>query len=147
MNKHVAILVVVRGEEELKHISESLKIPEPIAETVAFGKVEPAIDFLKKEDEHANAKTPDLVLLDLDGNEKQGIELLSFIKNDKKLKVIPVIIIASSFSQGLLNDCYKNHVNCIITKPVNFKKFSQVIETIKDFWINIAELPKIKDET
>lgn len=146
MNKHVTILVVERSEEHQRTISQTLHLPGAIEETI-FRDVEPALAYLKKEQTYTNAKTPDLVLLDLDTQEKQGIKLLSYIKNDSKLKLIPVIIIATSFTKSVLTDCYQNHVNCIITKPVDFKKFSQVIEIIRDFWINIAELPKIKDES
>lgn len=43
-------------------------------------------------------------------------------------------------------NCYENHANCFITKPVNFEKFSDIIGSIKDFWINIAGITRIKDE-
>jgi len=147
MNKHITILAVESIEDIQRSILQTFHLSHSIEETVIFGDVGTAIAYLRKEDAFVNAKTPALILLDLDTQEKQGIELLSYIKNDRKFKVIPVIIIGTSLTKNLLSDCYQNHVNCIIAKPGDPEKFSQVIEIIRDFWINITELPNIKNES
>jgi chemotaxis family two-component system response regulator Rcp1 len=33
------------------------------------------------------------------------------------------------------------HANCYITKPVNFKNFTQVIREIGNFWLTVVSLP------
>jgi chemotaxis family two-component system response regulator Rcp1 len=62
------------------------------------------------------------------------------------LWVIPVVMLTTSDSEKDIFQSYQSHANCYITKQVNFENFIAVIQSIKDFWINIVQLPKIKDE-
>lgn len=103
---------------------------------------EAALQFLKKEGEYSNSKTPDLILLDINLPKIDGIEVLTQIKNDDQLKIIPVVMLTTSDADKDIIASYNNHANCYITKPVGFKNFMDVVTTIKDFWITIVQLPK-----
>ena len=146
MNKKILILVVESFEGNTLTALESLELPDEKNEIVALRDVKNAIAYLNKEGAYSKAKIPDLIFIDLKLPKINGIELLSYIKKDKKLRAVPVVVFSSSWSEKQVVDCYQNHANCIITKPVNFEIFLDVIRSIKDFWINIAQLPKIKDE-
>ena len=146
MNKNISILIVENIEGNTLTALEALETPDEKNEIVALRDAKTAIAYLNKEGNYSKAKTPGLIFIELQLPNNNGIELLSYIKNDKKIKAIPVVVFSSSWSQKQVFDCYQNHANCIVTKPVNFEKFVQVIGSIKDFWINIAQLPKIKDE-
>ena len=50
-------------------------------------------------------------------------------------------MLTTSDSEKDILESYKHHANCYITKPVNFENFMNVIQTIKEFWINIVKLP------
>ena len=102
-----------------------------------------ALDYLHKRGKYENAETPDLILLDINLPKIDGIEVLSRIKADEQLMVIPVVMLTTSDSEKDIFESYQSHANCYITKPVNFENFMDVIQTIKDFWINIVQLPKI----
>ena len=146
MNKNISILIVENIEGNTLSALEALETPDEKNEIVALRDVKNAIAYLNKEGAYSKAKTPGLIFIELQLPNNNGIELLSYIKNDKKIKAVPVVVFSSSWSEKQVVDCYQNHANCIITKPVNFEKFLDVIRSIKDFWINIAQLPKIKDE-
>lgn len=146
MNKNISILIVENIEGNTLIAVEALETPAEKNEIVALRDAKIAIAYLNKEGDYSKAKTPGLIFIELQLPNNNGIELLSYIKNDKKIKAIPVVVFSSSWSEKQVFDCYQNHANCIVTKPVNFEKFVQVIGSIKDFWINIAQLPKIKDE-
>ena len=62
-----------------------------------------AMAFLRKEGKYADSPRPHLILLDLNLPRKDGREVLSDIKNDEKLKRIPVIatISSSGATQGI----------------------------------------------
>jgi hypothetical protein len=47
----------------------------------------------------------------------------------------------TSHSDKDVNQSYKLHANCYIVKPVDFTHFTQVIESMKNFWLNVATLP------
>ena len=67
-------------------------------------------------------------------------------RRTEHLMLIPVVMLTTSDSEKDIFESYQSHANCYITKPVNFENFMDVIQTIKDFWINIVQLPKLKEE-
>jgi chemotaxis family two-component system response regulator Rcp1 len=142
MLKKVHILLVEDNEGDIVLTIEALKearIYNTIDVISDGGEVLP---FLKKEGIYKEAQTPDIIFLDINLPKLDGTEILSIIKNDKALKVIPVIMLTTSDAENDILKSYSNHANCYITKPVDMEKFIEVIHTIKSFWINIVKLPK-----
>jgi chemotaxis family two-component system response regulator Rcp1 len=39
---------------------------------------------------------------------------------------------------------YGLHANCYVTKPVDFTTFTDVVRSIKDFWLGVVTLPSVK---
>jgi CheY-like chemotaxis protein len=103
---------------------------------------EEALLFLKKEGAYKAAYTPDIILLDLNLPKKDGREVLSHIKSDNDLKLIPVIVLTTSDAEKDIKRVYEHHANCYITKPVDFNQFIDVIRSIENFWLTIVKLPK-----
>ena len=100
-----------------------------------------AMEFLKREGRFAHAPRPDLILLDLNLPRMDGREVLGEIKADPELMTIPVVILTSSSAEEDVLRSYNLHANCYITKPLDFKQFLKVVETIKEFWLGIVLLP------
>ena len=109
---------------------------------VVFDGVE-AIEFLSKTGKHKNAIVPDLILLDLNLPKMNGLEVLEKIKNDPELKLIPVIVLTTSQSENDIHASYAMHVNCFVSKPVEYDSFMSVIKSIEDFWFTIVKLPQL----
>lgn len=101
-----------------------------------------ALEFLRKEDKYSDAKTPDMVLLDLNLPKKNGKEVLEEIKKDNNLKHIPVIIMTSSKSEEDVIKTYDLHANSYVVKPVNLEKFVHIVEAIENFWFTVVVLPR-----
>ena len=101
-----------------------------------------ALAFLKREDEHANAPRPDLILLDLNLPKKDGREVLEEIKESPTLKSIPVVILTTSASEADILRSYRLHANCYITKPVGLDGFLEVVKSIDSFWLSVVQLPR-----
>jgi CheY-like chemotaxis protein len=102
---------------------------------------EQAIEFLKKEGIYTGAPTPDLILLDLNMPRKSGYEVLAEIKEDRRWKHIPVVILTASKSEFDVVSAYKLHANCYVSKPVDFGRFTEVVRSIEGFWFSIVTLP------
>lgn len=85
--------------------------------------------------------TPDLVLLDLNLPRKDGMEVLREMKEDPKLRHIPVVILTTSEAERDILLSYRLGANCFISKPVDLDEFRKVVETIDDFWFTIVKLP------
>ena len=137
----IRILLVEDNEGDILLTLEALKEARIGNEVDVVKDGDKALRFLKKEGEFKDANTPDLILLDINLPRTDGFEVLAVIKKDERLSVIPVIMLTTSDSEKDILESYQHHANCYITKPVNFENFMNVIQTIKDFWINIVKLP------
>lgn len=100
-----------------------------------------ALAFLRREGKYGNAVRPDLILLDLNLPRKGGREVLAEIKNDDKLKSIPVVVLTISEAEGDVLKSYNLHANCYIKKPLDLTQFAKVVKSIQDFWLTIVKLP------
>jgi len=102
---------------------------------------EEALLFLRKTGKYKNVPTPDLILLDLNLPKRDGREVLSDIKSDPLLKLIPVIVLTTSSAEQDVLNMYAHHANCYIMKPVDFNQFAIVLRSIEDFWLMVVKLP------
>jgi len=100
-----------------------------------------ALRYLRREPPHADAPRPDLILLDLNLPKVDGREVLEAIKGDDGLRSIPVVVLTSSQAETDIARAYGLHVNSYVTKPVDLDRFIEVIQSIKDFWFTIVQLP------
>jgi len=99
-----------------------------------------ALDFLFKRVSFANAKKPDLILMDINIPIFNGHEVLRQIKADANLKKIPVIMLTTSSNQKDLNEAYENHCNSYIKKPLKMSEFIDAILKIEEFWLHLTTL-------
>jgi len=102
-----------------------------------------ALDYLYCRENYKNRPNgnPLFILLDLKLPKIDGTEVLKIIKDDKNLKVIPVIILTSSREDRDLEYCYKFGVNAYVVKPVDFSQFVESVKQIGAFWAIINEPP------
>ncbi len=71
---------------------------------------------------------PHVLFLDLNMPRKNGFECLSEIKQNEKLKNLPVIMFSTSFEQEVVNQLYQNGAQYFIRKPSEFSKFKKIIQ-------------------
>ncbi len=103
-----------------------------------------ALEFLQQEGKFADAPRPDIILLDLNLPRKDGREVLSVIKNDERLRNIPVVVLTTSKAEEDVLKSYALHANCYVTKPVDLEKFIVVVQSIDKFWLTVVTLPPVK---
>jgi len=84
---------------------------------------------------------PCVILLDLNMPRMNGIEFLKVIKQDDKLKRIPVIVLTTSNEECDVVESFRMCVAGYIVKPVDYKKFVEAIRTIDLYW-TLSELPE-----
>lgn len=132
-------MLVEDNEGDILLTTEAFEESKIINKIMALRDGKQAVDFFesieRKED------VPHLVLLDINLPKVSGHEVLAYIKNNEKFKSIPVIMLTTSSAEKDILQCYKNHVNCYITKPIDVSDFMKAIAKIEDFWINIVSIP------
>ena len=140
--KHIDILLVEDNEGDILLTKEAFKEGNIVNNLWVVKNGIEALAFLRKEGNYKNINKPDIILLDLNLPKKTGFEVLKEIKEDNKLKTIPVVILTSSKDQDDIIETYSNFANCYITKPITIEKFIKVVKSFSNFWTDIAELPK-----
>lgn len=106
-----------------------------------------ALAFMQRTPPFANAPVPDLIFLDLNLPRKNGHEVLAFLKEDRRFRRIPVVVLTSSNAEADILRSYDHHANCYVTKPVDLETYMSVIQTINHFWKKVVTLPDADDET
>jgi CheY-like chemotaxis protein len=102
-----------------------------------------AIEYLQYEGNYKQRKkgNPAVLLLDIKMPRMDGIEVLKAIRNDDKLKTIPIVMLTSSREESDLMKSYELGANAYVVKPVDFKDFIDAVKQIGVFWALINELP------
>jgi CheY-like chemotaxis protein len=100
-----------------------------------------AMAFVRREPPFADAPRPDLILLDLNLPRKDGREVLAELKEDPRLRLIPVVVLTTSEAEQDILRTYELHGNCYITKPVDLEKFLHIVRAVENFWLAVVKLP------
>lgn len=100
--------------------------------------------FLRKEGEHVGARTPDLILLDLNMPVMDGREVLAELVKDDSINHIAVVVLTTSADERDVVQMYKLKCSAYATKPVDF---GHVVQGIGDFYFTVVVLPSIIDAT
>lgn len=101
-----------------------------------------AMAFLRREGAFARSPRPDLILLDLNLPRMDGREVLALIKADASLRTIPTVILTTSEAESDILRSYQLQANCYLSKPVHLEDFEALIQSVNDFWLSRAKLPR-----
>lgn len=141
MSKNIHILLVEDNEGDIVLAQEALHDSKLVNQVSVSRDGDEALDFLNRKGNYQQAELPDLVLLDINMPRVSGMQVLVAMKNDERLKAIPIIMLTTSSSEKEIKFAYDNHANCYINKPVDIDRFLEVVKKIEDFWISIVKLP------
>jgi CheY-like chemotaxis protein len=95
---------------------------------------EEALTFLRREGVFARAPRPDLILLDLFLPKVSGLEVLAAVRQDAKLRDIPVVVLTGSVDEELRAQAESLGVDGYIGKPVEWEKFLATVRALKSRW-------------
>jgi CheY-like chemotaxis protein len=113
---------------------EKAKITNPV-HVVRDG--DDALDFLFATGPYTNrrnARSPQIILLDLNLPKKSGIEVLQQIKANETTREIPVIVLTTSNRDRDVAACRRLGADHYIVKPVGFQNLSEVTARLSLAW-------------
>ncbi len=140
--KPATILLVEDDPGDQKLIKVSLKNQKIANELYIVGSGEEAMEFLYHRGKYSDGMPfPDLILLDLKMPGMGGKEFLRRIKQDERMKKIPVVILTSSDSEKDILDSYNLQASGYVKKPVELEDFKRVVKEINEYWFIICKLP------
>ncbi len=97
-----------------------------------------ALQYLLRQGNYADpgsSPRPDLILLDLRLPRMDGLEVLRLIKENERLKTIPVVVLSTSDAERDMTEAYKNHANSYLVKPLGFEDFQQLMDDLGTYWL------------
>lgn len=106
---------------------------------------EELMDYLHRRGEYTSLKAeplPGLILLDLNMPRMDGREALKEIKNDPKLRKIPIVILTTSKADEDVVKSYDLGASSYIVKPVTLQNLMNVARSLGQYWIEIVTLPR-----
>jgi chemotaxis family two-component system response regulator Rcp1 len=137
----IRILLVEDSPGDISLTIEALRGARVANELSVVRDGEAAIAFLRGDPPYDGAARPNMVLLDLNLPLKDGREVLAEMKDDERLRSIPVVILTTSADNGDVADAYRNQAAGFVTKPVDFDDFLSTVRSIESFWLSIVRFP------
>jgi two-component system, cell cycle response regulator DivK len=76
----------------------------------------------------ARQHVPDLILMDIQLPEVSGLEITKWIKEDDRLRAIPVVAVTAFAMKGDEEKIRKGGCEAYIAKPISVQKFMETVE-------------------
>ncbi len=93
-----------------------------------------ALEYLRERRTEEAPAAPDLVLLDLTLPRIEGHKVLAEIKNDPRLKRLPVVIMSTSNAPIDVRRAYDEHANSYLVKPIDPVLYRNMVEAVVSYW-------------
>jgi CheY-like chemotaxis protein len=100
-----------------------------------------ALNYLRRQGNFGQAARPNLIILDLNLPRMGGWDVLNEIKQDERLRSIPVVVFTTSRAEADISNSYASHANCYVTKPHDLEEYLSTMRTLEKFWLGTAALP------
>jgi len=138
------ILVVDDNEDDILLLQESLRGVSAVNLVHSARDGEEAMAYLRREGPYAAAPRPGLVLLDINMPKMNGFEVLNKMKDDPRLRVIPVVILTTSNRDADIETAYSCGACSFVTKPVSFDRLKLMAGHFVCYWTTVVRIPTIE---
>ncbi|MBZ9713531.1 response regulator [Deinococcus multiflagellatus] len=88
-----------------------------------------ALDTLRRQPE-----LPDVVILDVNMPGMSGFEVLQAMKDDARLRCIPVVMLSTSSQPDDIERAYTFHASSYMVKSNSFQAFLEQVDAFVGFW-------------
>src|SRR5438445_793156 len=86
----------------------------------------------------ANQASP-RVVLDLKLSLVNGFDVLAWMRNEQKLRRVPVIVLSSSNQPADVKRAYDLGANSFLAKPVAFEALVNLVKGINQYWLTLNQ--------
>jgi CheY-like chemotaxis protein len=140
MPRQSQILLVEDNEGDVELTQRAIAGQLPSCGLVVANDGLEALELLGRPGGFGEAGAPDIILLDLNMPRMDGKRFLEAVKQDERLRLIPVVMLTSSESPADVKDCYDRHANCYVVKPFDGRQFAAAVVDVARFWLERVRL-------
>ncbi|MDQ2777013.1 MAG: response regulator [Acidobacteriota bacterium] len=138
----LCLVVVDDNPVEIYLLKEALQQVSAEFTLHTFQSGDTASRYFRSAVQNHPAKRPHIILLDINLPGKSGLELLDQIKNDERLRTIPVIMVSTSANPRDVQQAYASHASCYLVKRMDADAHIDALQRLLTFWSLTARLPK-----
>lgn len=124
------ILLVEDDVVDAMTVKRALKEINVTNHVYVAGNGEEALVWLR----NGTEEPPCIIVLDLNMPRMNGIEFLRIVKDDDRLRRIPVVVLTTSKAEQDRFESFDLSVAGYMIKPVDYPQFVDVIRNIKMYW-------------
>lgn len=86
---------------------------------------------------------PVLILLDLKLPGMTGLQLLQWLRTQKEIRRIPVVVLTIERDSNTVNAAYDLGANSYLVKPGEPAEINRIVQAIQRYWIELNEAPPL----
>lgn len=137
------ILIVEDNDEDFVTFQRALLHIGAQARVERCKKGDEVLDYFYQRGRFVNQtpQLPALILLDLNLPGLDGRQVLTRLKQDAKLKSLPVVVVTTSTNPQDIAVCYSAGANSYLVKSFRFQQFREHIKVLIDYWFQAVTLP------
>ncbi|HLY98069.1 MAG TPA: response regulator [Candidatus Angelobacter sp.] len=94
-------------------------------------------------DNRSENPLPILMILDLKLPGMTGLELLCWLRQQRQLRRIPVLVFTGEKDQSYMGPAYDAGANSYLRKPADSAEIERVVSLIKNYWLVLNEAPLV----
>ncbi|SKB86051.1 response regulator [Dyadobacter psychrophilus] len=134
MKKDKTVLLVDDDEDDRLLLSDALTELIENIEVIEMGSGKELLSILLSGE--TERIIPDLILLDMNMPELNGLEILSKIKEDRSLREIPTVMLSTASHKDLIAQAYRAGVNAFMVKPITASEYEMVASAVNICFLN-----------
>jgi CheY-like chemotaxis protein len=138
LGDELQILLVEDDDDHAEIVARGLATNRVLNQIPRVADGEAALDYVFRRARYADpalSPRPNVILLDLRLPRVDGLEVLRTIKESPELRSIPVVVLTTSEAERDVTAAYDHHANSYLVKPVEFGKFTEMMNTLGFYWL------------
>lgn len=145
-NMFAPVLIVEDEDDHARLITRALKETGRMMNTIIHLRDgEEAVNYLFRRGHYQQVQEalPALILLDVKMPMKNGFEVLAEIKQDQRLRAIPVVMLTTTSTSEDIEKAMSLGANDFIVKPVKFSDFMDKVGQIGYYWGIVSDTKEL----
>ena len=135
MDKDMVILIAEDDAGHFQLIKKNLWLACVNNDILQFKDGQQILDFLFRTGNgmHLDEARRYIVLLDVRMPTVDGLDVLRRIKDDERLRQIPVIMLTTTSEESMIKHCYELGCSYYMVKPVDYHHFMEAVQNLGRF--------------